>query len=159
MVRSDIANRIEERLKAIGRSARGVSIAIGRDPTYIRDLLRGRKVFPRLFDLEKLALELQCEPGWLVFGPEGPPIPGSFPRRLRMDPKIRIRAEAITDRFINREKMLQRFITPEEQEELQLRARLLAALYDAIALSRVRLETKEDAEVLAEAIEMLTADK
>jgi hypothetical protein len=56
------------------------------------------------------------------------------------------RAEAITNRLISG-----------GNADFQLRAGLLAALYGAMALSQVRASKQDDAEILADSIEILIA--
>ncbi|MDB5433534.1 MAG: hypothetical protein JWP35_4650 [Caulobacter sp.] len=59
-------HRIAERLNALHRSARDVSLSAGLGPDAIRTIMNGRSRAPRSDTLMKLANELQCEVAYLI---------------------------------------------------------------------------------------------
>ena len=60
-----LKERIERRLLATSQSARAVSIGAGLNPTYVRDLLKGRNLNPRSDHLLRLAPQLRTTSEWL----------------------------------------------------------------------------------------------
>lgn len=58
--------RIEARLKATGKSARGASLEAGLDADTIRNILRGRSVSPGFDKIQKLAKALNCSVAYLT---------------------------------------------------------------------------------------------
>jgi SOS-response transcriptional repressor LexA len=58
--------RVEARLKATGKSARGASVEAGLDPETIRNILRGRSRAPGYEKVQKLAKALNCSVAYLT---------------------------------------------------------------------------------------------
>ena len=69
MVDNSWRNRLEAALEKSDRSARSVSLAIGRAPGYINTLLREDKQ-PSLSNLVSLCDELKISVLWLLYGVE-----------------------------------------------------------------------------------------
>jgi phage repressor protein C with HTH and peptisase S24 domain len=65
---SDLTNRIEERLKAVGLTANAASVQATGSPSTIPNILLGRSKNPRTDTVEKIALVLKCRPAWLITG-------------------------------------------------------------------------------------------
>lgn len=63
---SGLAERIQERLAATGKTARGASLEAGLGPDAIRIILDGRSVSPRLATITKLADALECDVAYLA---------------------------------------------------------------------------------------------
>lgn len=63
-----LGRRVWQRMQAKGIKARTLSVQIGRDPTFIRDILEGRKLSVRGAALIDLATALATTPAWLETG-------------------------------------------------------------------------------------------
>lgn len=63
---SIVAERIQERLKALGKTARGASLEAGLSPDAIRGVLRGMSRTPRGETLQRLARVLDCSITYLL---------------------------------------------------------------------------------------------
>lgn len=70
---STIAERIQQRLEALGLSVRGASLAAGGSESTIRNILDGRSENPRGDTLRKLAPVLGVTEQWLLTGSDEPP--------------------------------------------------------------------------------------
>jgi SOS-response transcriptional repressor LexA len=83
---SEIEQRIEARLKLIGKSARAVSMEAGGSPDLIRNITRGKSRSPRGENLTRLANILGVTVEWLMTGKGdfavAPPEAGSHQSRL-----------------------------------------------------------------------------
>lgn len=66
-----IAARIDERLGALGLSARAASIKAGLSADFVRDINR-KPIVPRLDTLAQLARALETSPEWLAYGDDEP---------------------------------------------------------------------------------------
>src|SRR4051812_24764743 len=65
---SDLINRIEERLTAVGLTANAASLQATGSPSTIANILLGRSKNPRTDTIEKIAEVLRCRPAWLMTG-------------------------------------------------------------------------------------------
>lgn len=65
---SPIAHRIQERLNALGLSARAASIAATGSDGTIRNVLLGKSITPHWETIQKLAKVLKVTPQWLLTG-------------------------------------------------------------------------------------------
>lgn len=63
---STVAERIEQRLEALGKTASGVAIEAGLGRSSVRDILNGKAENPRLDTLKKLTGPLQCSLAFLT---------------------------------------------------------------------------------------------
>lgn len=64
---SDILKtRIEQRLAALGKSARSASLDVSTNADLIRNVLNGKSENPRVDTLEKIAVALDTTPDWLT---------------------------------------------------------------------------------------------
>jgi DNA-binding Xre family transcriptional regulator len=61
-----IAERIEDRLRALGKNASSVALEAGLGRSSVRDILVGKVTSPRLDTLEKLAEPLKCDLDYLT---------------------------------------------------------------------------------------------
>lgn len=66
-----VLDRIQQRLKATGKSERGAAEEAGLSAAAIRNLREGKSQSPRLDTIRKLAPILESTPEWLAFGIEG----------------------------------------------------------------------------------------
>jgi transcriptional regulator with XRE-family HTH domain len=66
-----VLDRIQQRLKATGKSERGAAEEAGLSAAAIRNLREGKSQSPRLETIRKLAPVLDSTPEWLAFGIEG----------------------------------------------------------------------------------------
>lgn len=64
----DLHKRIQERLEAVGKKARTVSIEAGGSPDLVRNILRGKSKAPRGQSLTRLAEALGVSAEWLMTG-------------------------------------------------------------------------------------------
>lgn len=64
----DVRERIQQRLKETGKSARAASLAAGMSADAIRDIFRKTDSSPTLETIQKLARGLETTPEWLIFG-------------------------------------------------------------------------------------------
>lgn len=69
---NSLADRIQQRLDALGLSARAASRAAGGSDSTIRNILTGASESPRLDTVRKLAKILQVSESWLATGEDGP---------------------------------------------------------------------------------------
>lgn len=67
-----MADRITERLTALGLSRRAASEKAELSETFIRDVIEGRARSPRMESLEKLAIALETTVEWLRSGQGDP---------------------------------------------------------------------------------------
>lgn len=76
---SDLAQRINERLKVVGLTANAASLQATGNISTIPNILNGRSKNPRIDTLEKIAKVLRCRVEWLRTG-EGDPERDASPR-------------------------------------------------------------------------------
>ncbi|WP_229150745.1 S24 family peptidase [Aurantimonas sp. VKM B-3413] len=76
-----LQDRIRQRLKALGKTPRQVSVEIGRSPDFLRGVLRNPDSSPRGENLEALARHLETTEAWLLRGGDvaPPPLPAAVP--------------------------------------------------------------------------------
>lgn len=65
---SELAERIDARLRATGKTARGASLEAGLGVDAIRSILKGRSASPRYSTVSALAGVLDCDVGYLMDG-------------------------------------------------------------------------------------------
>lgn len=70
---SPIAERIQQRMDALGTNGRAVALAVGTNNNVVYDILKGRVKTPRPDTLQKLARVLKTTPEWLGTG-SGPEV-------------------------------------------------------------------------------------
>lgn len=66
MSATTLAERIQQRLTAVGKSPRAASLEATGQPDAIRDILSGKSATPRLSTIKKLANALDTTPSWLL---------------------------------------------------------------------------------------------
>lgn len=66
-----LGDRIKERIAELGLSMAGVSEAMGRGESFVRDIIRQKSGSPSAANLAALANELKTTPEWLLTG-KGP---------------------------------------------------------------------------------------
>ena len=68
MMSTDLADRIDRRLKKVGLSARAASLKAGLSDAFVRNILQGKSQSPRAENFEALARVLKTTPSWLLKG-------------------------------------------------------------------------------------------
>ena len=70
-MQQNLSQRVQKRLKKIGKSERAASLEAGLSDSFLRNIRDGKSTHPRADTLEKISSVLQTTPRWLMFG-EGP---------------------------------------------------------------------------------------
>lgn len=70
-----LAERIQSRLDALGKTASGASQEAGLNAGFIGDILKGKAKNPRSDTMAKIATALETTPEWLTLGDEDAPPP------------------------------------------------------------------------------------
>lgn len=63
-----LSDRIQSRLKKLGKSERGASLEAGLSDSFLRNIREGKSSSPRIDTLEKIAEVLGTTTGWLISG-------------------------------------------------------------------------------------------
>lgn len=63
-----LSDRIQIRLKKLGKSERGASLEAGLSDSFLRNIREGKSSSPRIDTLEKIAEVLGTTTGWLISG-------------------------------------------------------------------------------------------
>lgn len=63
-----LSDRIQTRLKKLGKSERGASLEAGLSDSFLRNIREGKSSSPRIDTLEKIATVLQTSSSWLITG-------------------------------------------------------------------------------------------
>lgn len=74
-----VADRIRQRLAALGKTAHAASVEGGNSPSLIPNILGGRSENPRIDTLRKIAASLETTAEWLMTGGEPPQLPAAVP--------------------------------------------------------------------------------
>lgn len=85
-----IATRIQQRLDALGLSARAAAVAAGGSPWMIQNILAGKSANPRGDTLKKLADVLQVSESWLISGDEPTASPPLTKPILELQSEVRL---------------------------------------------------------------------
>jgi hypothetical protein len=73
---SELAKRVQARLQALNKTARGASLEAGLGPDAIRLILSGRSKSPQAKNLAAIAAVLEASTQWLLFGDASVTEPG-----------------------------------------------------------------------------------
>ena len=75
-----LIKRLTERMEAMGKSPRSLSLAVSKSPDTVRDILRGRTETPRASTMAAIAAELEVSSEWLL-GLDDSPAPKAIDKQ------------------------------------------------------------------------------
>jgi hypothetical protein len=137
-----VLTKIDEELERIRRSRRWLSLEIGRDAGYLRDLGRGKSTTLRREDLEAIAQKLGKPLAYFLEDVIGESS-SQFTIQMPTDPLVVARAELVADMVITR--LVQRRGIADITHEV--RGRIVAAAMDAF-IEATRLKQSISDELL-----------